>query len=93
MAQQEQRHALHTRFEKVHCPFVSVCQLAYVAQQPCCWLQCCRFKYDSSLVKRMLEKKRAAGKLGGNAAQIRARLKHELNVARQDGKSEEEVQR
>ena len=53
----------------------------------------CRFKYDPALVKQMLEKKRAAGKLAGSIAQIRARLKHELNVARQDGKSEEEIQR
>lgn len=51
------------------------------------------FKYDSTLVKKMLEKKRAAGKLAGSTAQIRARLRHELNVARQDGQPEEAIQR
>lgn len=58
-----------------------------------CFFLYCSFKYDSSLVKTMLEKKRAAGKLTGNTAQLRAKLKHELNVAQQEGKPEEEVQR
>eukprot|EP00879_Flechtneria_rotunda_P020529 GHRR01021600.1.p1 GENE.GHRR01021600.1~~GHRR01021600.1.p1 ORF type:complete len:318 (+),score=144.59 GHRR01021600.1:596-1549(+) len=50
------------------------------------------FKYNHELVKQMVEKKRAAGKMAGSAAQIRARLKHEINLARQEGK-EEQLQR
>lgn len=31
----------------------------------------CRFKYNPELVKKLLEKKRAAGKMTGSAAQVR----------------------
>eukprot|EP00775_Hariotina_reticulata_P006279 gene6279-6518_t len=51
------------------------------------------FKYNPELVKKLLEKKRAAGKMTGSAAQVRARLRHEINLARQEGKSEDDVQR
>ncbi|KAF8064520.1 KIN4A [Scenedesmus sp. PABB004] len=51
------------------------------------------FKYHPELVKQLLERKRAAGKVAGSAAQHRARLAHEINVARQDGRSEDEIAR
>lgn len=57
----------------------------------CVWP--CSFKYDQALVKEMLQKKRAAGKIIGGYAQTRARLNHELNLAQQEGRSEDEIQR
>lgn len=53
----------------------------------------CSFKYDQALVKEMLQKKRAAGKMSGGYAQTRARLNHELLLAQQEGRSEDEIQR
>jgi hypothetical protein len=44
-------------------------------------------------VKQLLERKRAAGKATGSVAERRARLTHELNIARQEGKSEDVIMR
>jgi hypothetical protein len=41
----------------------------------------------------MLDRKRAAGKPIGSAAERRARLTNELNIARQEGKPEDVVMR
>lgn len=51
------------------------------------------FKYDPELVRQLLERKRAAGKIAGSVAERKARLQHELNVARQEGALDEEVAR
>lgn len=51
------------------------------------------FKYDQALVKEMLQKKRAAGKMVGGYAQTRARLTHELILAQQEGRSDDDIQR
>lgn len=59
----------------------------------CCVFVHCSFKYNPELVKQLLEKKRAAGKVAGSTAERRARLQHEVNLARQEGKPEEVVQK
>ncbi|WIA39359.1 hypothetical protein OEZ86_005468 [Tetradesmus obliquus] len=51
------------------------------------------FKYNAVLVKQLLDRKRAAGKGTGTVAERRARLTHELNIARQEGKPEDVVMR
>jgi len=39
------------------------------------WAACAvRFKYNPELVKKLLEKKRAAGKMTGSAAQVNSAL-------------------
>lgn len=53
----------------------------------------CSFKYNAVLVKQLLDRKRAAGKGTGTVAERRARLTHELNIARQEGKPEDVVMR
>lgn len=51
------------------------------------------FKYDAALLKERLQAKRATGKVVGGYAQTRARLDHEIRLAQQEGRSEDEVQR
>eukprot|EP00878_Enallax_costatus_P014289 GHUV01014947.1.p1 GENE.GHUV01014947.1~~GHUV01014947.1.p1 ORF type:complete len:475 (+),score=186.52 GHUV01014947.1:340-1764(+) len=89
ISEQEYSKAL-TKAEAAHVKFITKGDVEQAKER----LKHARtFKYDSSLVKKMLERKRAAGKLAGSVAQHRARLKHELNLARQEGKPEEELQR